>query len=176
MILSIIIVILLIIALHRGYQRGLVKELLYTIGTLFVFLLGLFYDAKLGDVLLRLTKQGDPSDPFAHFIAQTIAFWLIMFVGHLIIRWLGRLSHAVTWLPVIKQANGLAGAILAALMMYLGIFLALSILNVIEPTWFTSQYISSSVAQFIVDKTPIVSQQLIDWLFQTKTQSFTAQL
>ncbi|MFD1465477.1 CvpA family protein [Lapidilactobacillus mulanensis] len=176
MILSIVIVILLLAAIHRGYRRGLIKELLYTVGTLFVFLLGLFYDSKLGDALLTLTKQGDPSDPFAHFVAQTIAFWLIMFVGHLIIRWLGRLSRAVTWIPVIKQANGLAGAIIAVVIMYLGIFLALSILNVIEPSWFVSQYTSSPVAEFMIEKTPIVSQNVINWLFQTKTQSFTALL
>lgn len=173
MILSIIIIALLLHAIFRGYHRGLVKELLFSVGTLLVFLVALFYDAQFGDFLLKLTKRGDPTDPFAAFVAQSIAFWLIMLIGHIIVRWLAHLSQSVTWLPVIKQANGLGGAIIAVLMMYLGIFLALSLLNIITPSWFVNQYTSSPVAQFMVERTPIVSQRVVDWLFHTDTQSFT---
>lgn len=174
MILSIIIAILLFITIIRGYRRGLIKELLFTIGTFFIFLLGLYYDSPLGDWLLTTTKQGDPTDPFAHFVAQSIAFALILIVGRLIISWIARLSRAITWLPVIKQANGLAGAILALLINYLIIFLALAILNVIQPNWFVEQYNNSVIAQFIIGKTPLVGQNIINWLFNTQTQTFTA--
>lgn len=173
MILSIIIIALLILSITRGYHRGLIRELLFSIGTLLVFLLALFYDAQLGDALLKLTKQGDPSDPFAAFVAQSIAFWVIMLLGNILLRWLARLSQSVTWLPVIKQANGLGGAIISVLIMYLGIFLALSLLNIITPDWFINQYNASHVGRFIVERTPIVSQQMIDWLFHADTQSFT---
>ncbi|MCH4057343.1 MAG: CvpA family protein [Lactobacillaceae bacterium] len=173
MILSIIIIILLLNALFRGYHRGLVKELLFSVGTLLVFLIALFYDAQFGDFLLKLTKRGDPTDPFASFVAQSIAFWIIMLIGHILVRWLARLSQSVTWLPVIKQANGIGGALIAVVMMYLGLFLALALLNIITPDWFVNQYTSSPVAQFIVERTPVVSQQVIDWLFHTDTKSFT---
>ncbi|KRM78959.1 hypothetical protein FC84_GL000114 [Lapidilactobacillus dextrinicus DSM 20335] len=173
MILSIIIAILLLLALVRGYQRGLVKEILFTIGTFFVFLLGLYYDSSLGDWLLTVSKQGDPTDPFAHFIAQTIAFAMIIITGRIIIGWIARLSQAITWLPVIKQANGLGGALIAVIVTYFIIFLALTILLVIQPNWFSEQYTNSVIAQFIIERTPIVGQQLINWLFNTQTQTFT---
>lgn len=174
MILSIIIIILLLSALVRGYRRGLVKELLFTVGTIFVFLVALFYDKPLGIRLLTWTKLGDPSDPFALFIAQTVAFWLIMLLGTIIVRWLARLSRSLTWLPVIKQANGLGGALVALFIMYLGLYLALMLLDIIGPDWFTNQYLQSTVAQFMIEKTPLLSQRVVDWLFQTDTQSFTS--
>lgn len=174
MILSIVIAILLLMAFIRGYRRGLVKEILFTVGTFFIFLLGLYYDSPLGDWLLTTSKQGDPTDPFAHFVAQTIAFTLIVVIGRIILGWIARLSQAITWLPVIKQANGLGGALIAIILTYLIIFLAIAILNVIEPSWFVEQYNNSVVAQFMIEKTPLVGQNVINWLFNTQTQSFTA--
>ncbi|WP_261806030.1 CvpA family protein [Lapidilactobacillus luobeiensis] len=172
MILTIVLITTLLSAWYRGYKRGLIKELLYSVGTLLVFLLALFYDKQLGSLLVKVATNYDLSNEMTAFIGQSVGFWVIMFVGHLVIRWIGRLSQSVTWLPVIKQANGLGGALLAGLMMYLGIFLALAILNVIQPEWYMNQYINSPVAQFVVEKTPIVSQKVIDWLFHTDTNSF----
>ncbi|MFC6314368.1 CvpA family protein [Lapidilactobacillus achengensis] len=172
MILTIALITMLLSAWYRGYKRGLIKELLYSVGTLLVFLLALFYDKQLGSLLVKVATNYDLSNEMTAFIGQSVGFWVIMFVGHLVIRWIGRLSQSVTWLPVIKQANGLGGALLAGLMMYLGIFLALAILNVIQPEWYMNQYINSPVAQFVVEKTPIVSQKVIDWLFHTDTTSF----
>ncbi|WP_125604723.1 CvpA family protein [Lapidilactobacillus bayanensis] len=172
MILSIVIALLLLWAFIRGYRRGLVKEILFTVGTFFVFLLGLYYDSNLGDWLLTISKQGDPTDPFAHFVAQTIAFAIIVLAGRIVISWIARLSQAITWLPVIKQANGLGGALIAIVVAYLVIFLTIAILNVIQPSWFVEQYNNSVVAQFMIERTPIVGQKVIDWLFNTQTQTF----
>lgn len=174
MILTLLVILLLFAAWRRGWRRGLVKEILFTLGNAAIFLIALYYDSPLGNQLLTWSRQGDPSDPMAAFVAQSLAFTLILFVGHWLIRALAQASQIITWLPVIKQTNQLAGALIALVLTYLMIYLGLTLLNMIQPTWFITQYQHSQLAQFILTKTPLMGQTIINELFHTQTQSFVS--
>jgi len=75
----------------------------------------------------------------------------------------------ITWLPVIKQVNSVAGAVVAFVLNYIGLFIVLTVLNFIPNTAIQHQISQSSVAQVIIDKTPVLTSQLLQkYLFNNE--------
>lgn len=157
MLVNIIIIAILLWAVYRGMKRGLIAELLYTVGYLAVFIF-----ARLTAPQVSAWLAGWSSRAATSFgVTYTIAFLLLLMVGWLIIRLLVRWSRLITWLPVIKQANGLAGAVVAFIINYFGLFIVLSVLNFIPNATMQLQLQQSTVAQSIVTKTPVLTNQLL---------------
>nr|SFZ88707.1 Colicin V production protein [Loigolactobacillus rennini] len=157
MLINIIIIAILLWAIYRGLKRGLIAELLYTIGYVAVFIFARLVAPEVSAWLAGWSSSAATSLG----VTYTIAFLLLLMVGWLVIRLLVRWSRLITWLPVIKQANGLAGAVVAFVINYFGVFIVLSVLNFIPNVTLQSQLQQSSVAQSVVTKTPELTSQLL---------------
>lgn len=157
MLINIIIIAILLWAIYRGLKRGLIAELLYTIGYVAVFIFARLVAPEVSAWLAGWSSSAATSLG----VTYTIAFLLLLMVGWLVIRLLVRWSRLITWLPVIKQANGLAGAVVAFVINYFGVFIVLSVLNFIPNVTLQSQLQQSSVAQSVVTKTPVLTSQLL---------------
>ncbi|MFC6169569.1 CvpA family protein [Loigolactobacillus jiayinensis] len=157
MIVTIIIAVILIMAVYRGLKRGLIIQLLYTLGYIGVYIFARLTAPNVSAWLA--TWSGSAAASLG--VTNTIAFLMMIALGWFIVRMLARWSRLITWLPVIKQVNGVAGAIVAFVLNYLGLFIVLTVLNFIPNTAVQNQISQSSAAQVIIDKTPVLTSQLL---------------
>lgn len=178
MLISIIIVVLLVAAYFNGARRGgLVLTLLDLIGLVVLFILAANYSALVGEWLQRLvalfegngaswqaTKGVTLSGSSTFYYG--LAYWLIIIIGGLLIRRLIRSLNLVTRIPVIKQLNSLAGGVLGLFLVYLLIFAGLLVLQAWPSAAIRTNVQDSQLAQVILNKTPVVSQQILDKLEQ----------
>lgn len=171
--LTLLIVLLLAVGFYTGMKRGLVLQIVYTVGYFFVYLIArtcyqplaskltlyVPYPSPTSETKLVLFNQNITLDLDRAFYGA-VAFLLILFVGWLAVRFLAIFVHGLTYVPIIKQANGLAGGLLSLLVMYVGIFLVLMMLSMIPTDAVQNQFKNSGLAQFIVKDTPIFSKQI----------------
>src|SRR5690625_3151966 len=136
MLLTLGILLILLIAIYSGAKRGLVLQLVMTIGYLLSFWFALnFYD-RLRESLELIVPYppASLSDTFVVFPEEMslqlddvyyngVAFILILALGWLITRIVGGLLNFVTRLPLLKQVNTIGGAVLNFLVNYVGVFL-----------------------------------------------------
>lgn len=162
MLLSLVIILILISAVARGCRRGFVLELLYSIGYIVVFIFAKTFNTSFAN-FLNSTFGGLSNDQITNLtIMNSLAFILLMVIGWMIIRLIGRLSQMVTWLPIIHQVNGLAGAVVGVVISYLITFVILSISQFIPNDFYQEQLSQSVVAQTILSKTPSMSSKIIN--------------
>ena len=67
--------------------------------------------------------------------------------------------HGLTFIPVLKQVNGLLGGVLSVLVLYVGLFLVLATASMITSDIVQNQFRSSGLARGIVKNTPILTKQ-----------------
>lgn len=165
MIVTIIIAVILIMAVYRGMKRGLIVQLLYTLGYIGVYIFARLAAPSVSAWLA--TWSGSAAASLG--VTNTIAFLMMIALGWFIVRLLARWSRLITWLPVIKQVNSVAGAVVAFVLNYIGLFIVLTVLNFIPNTAIQYQISQSSVAQVIIDKTPVLTSQLLQkYLFNNE--------
>jgi uncharacterized membrane protein required for colicin V production len=162
MLLSLVIILILISAVATGYRRGLVLELLYTFGYIIVFIFAKTYNAAVANTLISMFGGWSGDEATNLTVMHSVAFILLMTVGWILIRALGRLSQMVTWLPIIHQVNGLAGAVVGVVISYVITFVVLSISQFVPNDFYQEQLSQSVVAQTILSKTPAVSSNIIN--------------
>ena len=154
MLLSLILILILISAFFSGYRRGLVAEIIYLVGYLIVFAAAEFLSRTFGngnhDPLTNLTTM------------NAVSFIFLMLVGWIAIRLIVRFSQMITWLPIIHQVNGLAGAVAGFVISYLITFIVLSISQFVPNDFYQEQLSQSIVAQSILAKTPAISSKVIN--------------
>ncbi|MFD0896317.1 CvpA family protein [Loigolactobacillus binensis] len=170
MIVTIIIAVILILAVYRGMKRGLIIQLLYTLGYIGVYIFARVTAPNVSTWLA--TWSGSAAASLG--VTRTIAFLMMIALGWFIVRMLARWSRLLTWLPVIKQVNSVAGAAVAFILNYLGLFIVLTVLNFIPNTAVQYQISQSSAAQVIINKTPVLTSQLLQkYLFDTNDSDNT---
>lgn len=175
MIFTIVILFLLITAIVRGFHRGLVIEILHLVGTVAVLIFARLCYVPFGKVIsafltgLNLINASIGST----LVINLIAFFLLTSLGWAVVRMLSRLSRGITWLPVIKQVNSLAGGAVAFIISYLVIFVVLSLANLVNTDFIQTQMTASPVATFIVKRTPGLTSDYLGQLikFETGTQN-----
>lgn len=171
--LTLLILLLLAIGFYTGMKRGLVLQIVYTVGYFFVYLIArTFYQSLAAKLTLYIPYPSPTAETKLVLFNQNItldldqafygavAFLLILFFGWLVVRFLAIFVHGLTFVPIIKQANGLAGGLLSLLVMYVGIFLVLMMLSMIPTDSVQNQFKHSGLAQFIVRDTPVFSKQI----------------
>lgn len=168
MLLSIVIILILLSAIFRGYRRGFVLELLYTIGYIVVFIFARFYTTPLSTFLTN-TFGGWTKNALENLtIMHSLSFIILMSFGWIIVRAIGRASKMITWLPIIKQVNGLAGGAVAFIISYAVVFIILSVSQFIPNNFYQTQLSESPIAQGIISKTPGISSQILnDYILHT---------
>jgi len=175
MIFTIVILLLLVIAIMRGFHRGFVIEILHLVGTVAVLIFARLLYQPFGTSLSNFLSSSHLVEASAGstLVVNMVAFFLLTSIGWAVIRMLARVSRSITWLPVIKQVNSVAGGAVSFLISYLVIFVVLSLANLVPTTFIQTQMSQSAVATFIVNKTPgLTSQALSDvFKFETTTQN-----
>ncbi|KRN81757.1 hypothetical protein IV87_GL000966 [Pediococcus ethanolidurans] len=86
---------------------------------------------------------------------------ILMVIGWLIVRLIAHWSRLITWIPVIKQVNGLAGGIVSIVIAYFVIFILLIVSQFLPNDAYQAQLSDSQVAQFIIKKTPGISSDIL---------------
>ncbi|KRL05001.1 CvpA family protein [Liquorilactobacillus oeni] len=184
MLITIIIVILLILAYFNGARRGLVLTLLDLVGLIVIFFLAAKFSAVLGEWLYLLVKlfeknqaswqavQGN-SLTGSNTFYYGIAYWLIIIVGGLVIRRIIRSLNMITKIPIIKQLNSIAGGVFSLVLVYLLIFAGLLFLQAWPSEAIRNNIEDSQLAQVILHKTPVISQQILEELDQNTTSEET---
>lgn len=176
MLLTLIILILLANALYTGARRGLVLQVIYTIGYFVAYIFArLFYKGLAPHLeLLVPYPSANEGSNFAYFdnalglnLDQSfyagVAFLILLFAGVLIIRILGHFVNYLTFIPIIKQANALSGAVLSFVMAYVAIFLILYLLATVPTQGVQDLLTHSSMANFMIKHTPIFTHQMYSW-------------
>ncbi|GEO65959.1 CvpA family protein [Levilactobacillus spicheri] len=171
MLLSLGILLVLWLGFHRGYRRGLVLQVLLTVGYLAVWLVARLgarpLASGLGQFVGNLSLDSSVSTVAASqsssFFLNGLAFSAILTVGYFVVRRVAYGLNRVTWLPVIHQVNSLAGGLINLAIRYLIIFLILNLLILLPSTSFQRTYQSSTVAQWVVKQTPVLSKQVMHW-------------
>lgn len=170
------IILILLNGVYIGTRRGLMLQLVLTIGfALSYYFAGKYYvDVANYLKLLIPYPQASLNDSFV-FYNQTVglrldgafynglSFLVILFIGWLATRFVGGLLNGVTYLPVIKQVNQLGGAVLGGLVTYIALFLLLFILTMLPIDFIQEQFGQSSFARSIVENTPRLTHQIYDW-------------
>ena len=173
MILSLIIVILLILAFRYGLRRGLVLAMLNFVTYAMVLALSLILAGGLGDFLATLLPSlNSESTSFllwtnvnlSQVFYRIIAFWIIAISLGLVFRFGTGLIAGVFKLPVLSQLNSLLGGVLACLIMYGLIFFGLVLLATWPNQDINALVSNSTLAEFILEQTPLFSQELLSFL------------
>lgn len=174
--LTLFILIIFFIGIYTGVRRGLILQLVYTFGYIFSFFFAKEYYVLLAEKLEMLVPypQAGISDsmPFYNEMQvlhldnafyKALAFLIILSVGWLITRIIGRMLHSLAFLPVIKQLNSLGGGVLGFLMQYAGVFLFLYFLTLLPLDFIQDQLNDSELATWMITKTPYLSKTIYQW-------------
>lgn len=178
--LNVAIFILLAVAFYSGSRRGFTMQLVYTAGYLISFFVAKMYYKELGERLeLFIPYPSISADTnLVFFDIDTaldldkafyagVAFIIILVIGWIVTRFIGVFAHGLTFIPVLKQLDWLAGGAVSVLVMYVGIFLVLSLVAMIPMDMFQNLFKDGSFAHTIVEKTPIFSKQIQNlWVTQ----------
>ncbi|BDZ32132.1 CvpA family protein [Lactiplantibacillus sp. WILCCON 0030] len=173
MIFTIVILLLLLTAIMRGFHRGLVIEILHLVGTIAVLIFARLVYQPFGSMLSTLLSQLKLIDVStgSTLVINLVAFFILTSLGWAVVRMLARLSRSITWLPVIKQVNSVAGGAVSFIIAYLVIFVVLSLANLVNTDFIQTQMSSSPVATFIVNKTPGLTSQSLSKIFKFETST-----
>lgn len=178
--LSLGIILIIAIGFYSGARRGLVLQIVLTIGYLLSYLVARIYYIRLGSQLELFVPYPSATENstfvfFDHSLGleldkafyNAVAFMLIIFVGWLLTRFVGSFLNSLTFFPIVRQANYLGGGMLGFVVSYTAVFLILSILAMIPMEGIQNALGQSGLAQMIVKNTPILSNQIYNWWIGT---------
>lgn len=188
MLLTLIIIILLLLSLYSGFRRGLVLQLVLTIGYAISFFFALQYYQQasgLVEMMVPYPSPGSASEnPFVLYGQEFIfnldqgfyngvAFIGILILGWIVTRFIGGILSFLTEIPVVKQLNEIGGAIVGFIVQYVGIFLILFLLSMVPLQVIQNQFESSLLARAMVAETPKLSTDLYNWWIEEGLQEDT---
>lgn len=178
MILTVIILFILLLSLYSGARRGLVLQLVLTIGYALSFWFALTYYQQLSDFSEMMIPYPTPTstsaNPFVLYsmdflfkldgaFYKGISFILILFAGWLVTRLIGGLFNFLADIPVVRTLNAIGGALISFVVHYIGLFLVLFVLSTVPLPIIQNQFEASNVARNIVTTTPELSEQFYEW-------------
>ncbi|MDY0408614.1 CvpA family protein [Virgibacillus soli] len=167
-----ILVLLLIFGLLMGLKRGLILQVFHLIGFIVSFVIAIYYYKKLASKLVLFIPYPDLSDksswadflqalPLETAFYNAIAFVIIFFAAKIALQIIASMLDFVASLPILNSVNKLLGALLGFIEVYLLSFITLFLLA-LTPVDAIQQYINnSSVALFIIEKTPVLSKEMV---------------
>lgn len=160
MVFSIGIILILIFGFLHGLSKGFVAEVLSLIGFVLATFVSIIGTSPIADVINNAIFQGSDSQT-AQVIVKWVIFVLLFGIVWRIVRGLSNLLSPLTRLPIIHQLNSLLGGAADFIIKYLFIFILLNFLLILPSQSIQDQYQQSPVSQWIVKKTPILSDKMI---------------
>ncbi len=173
-----IILLILAFGFFMGMKRGFILQLLHLLGFLIAFIVAVVYYKPLAEKVSLFIPypdlQGDSgwisfldALPLEQGFYNAIAFAIIFFGVKIILQIVATMLDFVAALPILSMVNRILGAILGFVEVYLIVFVLLFILA-LTPLGFAQNWINeSSVAQFIIEHTPMLSKKIVDLWFST---------
>ncbi len=171
---SLLIVLVLCIGAYAGYQRGIIRQLIQTIGYAIVFLAAMVYYKPFSDFVYLLIPYSTPfapeSNPYPFYEEQFMfsmdyayydlfSFLILLVVGWGIVRFLaGLLSYTLDHFRAPEPLSGIGGAVLGLFVNYIGVFYILFFLTTLPFDFIQSRLLDSSFATRIIAQTPVLSQ------------------
>ena len=172
--LDLAIIFILIIGFFVGLKRGFILQLFHLVGFIIAYIVAnLYYEQlapkltiwipypNLGEnlTLKILTNSGNMETAFY----RAISFVIIFFAIKILIQIIASMLDFIARLPILRQLNIWAGGLLGFLENYLLIFILLYIAALIPMAIFQDTLDQSVLAKFIINHTPIFSEQIKKW-------------
>jgi len=180
--LDIILVILLIFGLLRGLKRGFIMQFIYLTGFIIAFVVAKKYYIPLSTkIKLWIPYSNTGENSFLETLFnvtnledvfyRAIAFIIIFVSVKIIWQILGSMIDFVASLPILKQLNTWAGAVLGFIETYL-LLLLLIFISILIPVDFIQNLVSdSSFAAWMLENTPYFSGKINDLWFEYQASS-----
>ncbi|AIK40714.1 hypothetical protein COM13_01545 [Bacillus pseudomycoides] len=173
---DIIIILLLVMGFFLGLKRGFVLQLVKLTSFIIAYLVAYWYCKDLAptfekfipypfDKNVSVPEWIDANNIEAVFY-QAIAFIVLFIITRIALSLLGNLLNMFTEIPVIKQVNAFAGALLGFLEVYIILFVLIIIGTILPIEQVQTPLQKSSISKIIVDDTPILSEKVKE-LWQT---------
>ncbi|AQP54109.1 colicin V production protein CvpA [Vagococcus penaei] len=174
--LTVLILIFIGTGFYAGYQRGLYLQVVYSVGYLISFIVAkqnylalgqkidllIPYPAPTNDTKLVFFDKNLVFDMDKAFY-PAVAFVLILIIGWGITKFIAMFFYRLTFIPIIKQGNDLAGGIVNAGVVVIGLAIFLTMISMVPVPFIQSMFQKSQLARVIVEHTPIISKQLTNW-------------
>lgn len=177
---DIILLVLLIIGFFIGLKRGFILQLLHLVGFIGAFIVAsIYYDELASRLALWIPYPELPdgsgwadflkSLPLEGAFYNAVAFAIIFFVVKFILQIIASMLDFVADLPILSSINKLLGAVLGFIEIYLLLFIVLYILALTPLAEIQSWINDSSVALFILEHTPLLSEKVKElWFTQVE--------
>ncbi len=171
---SLIIVLLLIIAYRAGARRGLVQTIVNVVGYVAViFAAGFLAHAYGPDLAEKMPRIADEGNGFLTVAGinlnsafyQIMLFWIFAIGLGIVFRMISGSIGIFTKMPAVSSVNRILGGLASFSMMYAVIFFALLFAGSWPNAGVRNSVDDSTVARFILNKTPGLSEKIIsEWL------------
>lgn len=171
---NIVIIFVLFIGMYVGAKRGLIVQLVHTIGYILSWVFAnVFYQRVAASFESIIPYPSDTmatdlslynlmtSVQFDKFFYRVLAYVSIIFLGWIITRLVAMTLTNISKLPVLNQLNGIGGAVLGFVCNWIGLYFVLMLLSLIPIAFVQDLFSSGSLATVVVKETPIVSQMLL---------------
>lgn len=169
MIFDVGIILILIFGFLRGLHRGFVSEVLSLLGFLAATFIGIVGTGPIANFINGAIFQSGQNET-AQLIIKWVVFAVLFGLVWRIVRLLRDVLGPLTRLPLLRQLNSLLGGVADFIIKYLFIFILLNFLLMFPSQNIRDQYQQSNVSQWIVKKTPILSDEMIQILDQHSSE------
>jgi len=169
--LNLILIFLLLFGLIIGLKRGFILQFFHLIGFAAAFIMATLYYNKLTPHLVLWIPYPELSgdNVWAQFLQalplekgfyNAISFAIIFFAVKIALQIIASMLDFVAALPILNWMNRILGAVFGFLEIYLIIFILLFILALTPLSIVQSVINDSSIALFMIEKTPILSDKI----------------
>lgn len=170
--LDLAILIVFAIGILVGLKRGFILQAIHLVSFIVAFIVAKVYYTELAPKLILwipypnfsndqsnfLTLFGDTDLEDAYY--RAIAFVAIFLAVKILLHIIGTMLDFVAHLPILNTVNRTAGAILGFIEVYLILFIILYIGALVPINLIQQPIAESGLAKFIIENTPIFSQQI----------------
>lgn len=172
---DVILMLLLILGILRGLKRGLVVQVFHLVSFFVAFFIaGRFY-SELAEVLemwipfppLNRENWAFFSEVFSleNAYYNMIAFAVLFFGTKIIFSIITSMLDFVAELPILSFVNGGLGAVFGFIEQYLVLFIFVFVLSMLPIEYIQQLLEQSSVAQFMIEQTPVYSSRIMSLWF-----------
>ncbi|TYS69001.1 CvpA family protein [Sutcliffiella horikoshii] len=168
--LDLIIIFLFIMGLIVGIRRGFIMQIVHLSGFIAAFVVAYMFYADLAPKLkLWVPMPSFGNAEFSMFFEtisldtayyRAVAFAILFFGTRIAAQIIGSMLDFLSHLPILKQVNSWAGAVLGFVEVYLIVFIFLYIGALVPLEMVQTSISDSSMAKGIVENTPIFSEKL----------------
>jgi len=177
-VLDLILVVILIGSLIRGYQMGLIRQVINFLG----FFIALFIAYRFSGDLAPYIESVIPTPSFEqstlYMFSETfqlttmfynsIAFFIIFIMTKLLLQIGGAVLHQIASLPVLATINRFSGALLGFIQAFIMVLIILHIMSVMPTKGVQDTLNGSYTAKLMMNVSPIVTEALYELWNETE--------